>query len=45
MHDPIVPVAGKVPADSGVLVAQVYGHLRDEHSRAMAAKMTLTMTA
>ena len=32
-------------SDGGVLVAQVYGHLRDEHSRAMAAKMTFTVAA
>jgi site-specific recombinase XerD len=32
-------------SDGGVLVAQVYGHLRDEHSRAMAAKMTYTVAA
>jgi integrase len=32
-------------SDGGVLVAKVYGHLRDEHSRAMAAKMTFTVAA
>ena len=31
--------------DGGVLVAQVYGHLREEHSEAMAAKMTFDATA
>jgi site-specific recombinase XerD len=32
-------------SDGGVLVAQVYGHLRDQHSRAKAAKMTFTVAA
>lgn len=31
--------------DGGVLVAQVYGHLRQEHSEAMAQKMTFGATA
>lgn len=30
--------------DGGVLVAQVYGHLREEHSEAMAQKMTFDVT-
>jgi len=30
--------------DGGVLVAQVYGHLREEHSEAMALKMTFDAT-
>ncbi len=34
-----------VQADGGVLVALVYGHPQDEQSRAMAAKMTFTLTA
>ena len=31
--------------DGGVLVAKVYGHLRDEHSRLMADKMTFSVVA
>jgi site-specific recombinase XerD len=32
-------------SDGGVLAAQTYGHLRDDHSRAMAAKMTFSVAA
>ena len=28
--------------DGGILVAKTYGHLRNEHSSAMAKKMTFT---
>ena len=31
--------------DGGVLVAKTYGHLRDEHSTAMAKRMTFDATA
>ena len=31
--------------DGGVLVAQTYGHLRNEHSAAMAKRLTLDLAA